>query len=432
MTRRGNYICAECGYRTPKPMGRCPSCGAWESFTYEAQTEVKPGRDTHTNGIIMRLAEVGKEEISRFGSGLNEFDRVLGGGLVPGEILLLGGEPGVGKSTLLLQLAHGLISRGLSVLYVAGEESPAQIRLRAERLSVSPQLMLTRETHMSALEELLAGDRPQVLMIDSVQTIEGLGVAGSLAALRDSTQALTDLSKTYGITTFLVGHVTKEGSVAGPKVIEHIVDAILYLETAGLFRVLRSAKNRFGPVGEVGVFRMEETGLVGVDSPSEAFLAERLVGVPGSVIGLTLAGDRPMALEVQALAVRTPYPAPRRVAQGVDARRVDVVLAVLERRLEIRLGTLDVYVNLAGGMRVSDPGLDLAVAMAVYSAVMGQVVPKDMAVVGEVGLAGEIRSVEGLERRLAEGRRAGFSVFLHPGRVRSIEEAVKEVGRHAG
>jgi len=327
----------------------------------------------------------------------------------------------VGKSTLLLELAKHLTKK---VYYLAGEESPAQIKLRARRLGVQ-DLLLLKETRLEPLLSLLERDPPEVLFVDSIQTIEAGGSPGSLVAVREATHAFVRLAKEEGITTLLVGHVTKEGVVAGPKSVEHAVDATLYLETAGIYRVLRSAKNRFGPVGELGVFRMEEEGLVEVKNPSEAFLLERPLGVPGSAIALALAGERALALEVQALAAKTPFPAPRRVVQGLDPRRVDMVLAVLERRLGLPLGNLDVYVNLAGGLRVLDPGLDLAVALAVYSAVVGRPLPPDLALVGEVGLLGEVRSVVGLERRLREGERAGFARFLHPGNTRALEEAVE-------
>ncbi|RTI22990.1 DNA repair protein RadA [Thermus scotoductus] len=368
------------------------------------------------------LSQVNEAEEKRFSSGLSEVDRVLGGGFVPGEVVLLGGEPGVGKSTLLLELAKHLTRK---VYYLAGEESPAQIKLRARRLGVK-ELLLLKETRLEPLLSLLERDPPEVLFVDSIQTIEAGGSPGSLVAVREATHAFVRLAKEEGITTLLVGHVTKEGVVAGPKSIEHAVDATLYLESAGVYRVLRSAKNRFGPVGELGVFRMEEEGLVEVQNPSEAFLLERPLGVPGSAIALALAGERALALEVQALAAKTPFPAPRRVVQGLDARRVDMVLAVLERRLGLPLGNLDIYVNLAGGLKVQDPGLDLAVALAVYSAVVGKALPPDLAVVGEVGLLGEVRSVMGLERRLREGERAGFSRFVHPGNTRSLGKAVEQ------
>ncbi|WP_243089632.1 DNA repair protein RadA [Thermus neutrinimicus] len=417
-----SYTCVECGYRTPKPLGRCPSCGAWGSFQEVAPSPAPRGRkpDPETPSLVA-LSQVKEAEEKRFSSGLSEVDRVLGGGFVPGEVVLLGGEPGVGKSTLLLELAKRLEKR---VYYLAGEESPAQIKLRARRLGVK-ELLLLKETRLEPLLTLLGREPPEVLFVDSIQTIEAGGSPGSLVAVREATHAFVRLAKEEGITTVLVGHVTKEGVVAGPKSMEHAVDATLYLETAGVYRVLRSAKNRFGPVGELGVFRMEEEGLKEVPNPSEAFLLERPLGVPGSAVALALAGERALALEVQALAAKTPFPAPRRVVQGLDPRRVDMALAVLERRLGLPLGALDIYVNLAGGLRVLDPGLDLAVALAVYSAVVGKALPPDLAMVGEVGLLGEVRSVMGLERRLREGERAGFSRILHPGNTKALKEAVE-------
>ncbi len=420
-----DHVCVECGYRTPKPLGRCPGCGAWGSFRQVAPEPPKAGKGRPGAAGLLPLSRVDEGEERRFSSGLAEVDRVLGGGFVPGEVVLLGGEPGVGKSTLLLEMARRMPQR---VYYLAGEESPAQIKLRARRLGVA-ELLLVRETRLEALLALLEQDPPEALFVDSVQTLEAGGPPGSLVAVREATAALVRFAKESGAAVVLVGHVTKEGVVAGPKSVEHAVDATLYLETAGVYRVLRSAKNRFGPVGELGVFRMEEEGLLEVGNPSEAFLQERPQGVPGSAVALALAGERALALEVQALAARTPFPAPRRVVQGLDGRRVDMVLAVLERRLGLPLASLDVYVNLAGGLRVLDPGLDLAVALAVYSAVVGRPLPEGLAVVGEVGLLGEVRSVTGLERRLKEGERAGFRGFLHPGNTRSLKEAVE---RHLG
>ena len=419
---KASYACVECGYRTPKPLGRCPGCGAWGSFQEVAPQPSRKAEPRQGQTLaLLPLSQVDEAEERRFSSGLFEVDRVLGGGFVPGEVVLLGGEPGVGKSTLLLEMARRMPQR---VYYVAGEESPAQIKLRARRLGVE-ELLLVRETQLEPLLALLERDPPEALFVDSIQTIAANGSPGSLVAVREATSAFVRFAKERGTAVVLVGHVTKEGVVAGPKSVEHAVDATLYLETAGVYRVLRSAKNRFGPVGELGVFRMEEEGLLEVQNPSEAFLLERPLGVPGSAIALALAGERALALEVQALAAKTPFPAPRRVVQGLDPRRVDMVLAVLERRLGLPLGNLDVYVNLAGGLRVLDPGLDLAVALAVYSAVVGRPLPEDLAVVGEVGLLGEVRSVVGLERRLKEGERAGFRRFLHPGNTRGLAQAVE-------
>jgi DNA repair protein RadA/Sms len=424
---RPGYRCTDCGYRSVKALGRCPTCGAWSSFAEEEIALPAAPMARASLPVMVRLSQVAGVEEARFSSRIAELDRVLGGGFVAGEVLLLGGEPGIGKSTLLLQVAHQLLAQSLRVLYLAGEESASQVAMRAQRLGVDGNLELVRETELEAVLALLEAERPAFLIVDSIQTLEAGSTPGSLVSVREGTAALTRAAKRLGITTLLVGHVTKEGTVAGPKVIEHVVDATLYLESAGHFRVLRSAKNRFGPVGEMGVFEMDEGGMREVANPSAAFLAERPVGSPGSVVGLSLSGERALALEVQALAARTPFPAPRRVSQGLDARRVDVILAVLERRLDLTLGNLDLYVNLAGGMRLQDPGLDLPIAAAVYSAVVGRPLSPDVALVGEVGLAGEIRRVEGLERRLREGERAGFTRLLHPGKVQSVEEALRLV-----
>jgi DNA repair protein RadA/Sms len=362
------------------------------------------------------LAEIAEAELVRLTSGIDEVDRVLGGGWVAGAVMLLAGEPGIGKSTLLLQLADKALASGHTTLYVAGEESLAQVKLRAERLGISSGLSLTRETDARVLAEHLVSAAPRLVIVDSVQTLvsDDAAAPGSLVSVRDATALLTQAAKRSGSTLVLIGHVTKQGSIAGPKVIEHVVDATLSLETASGFRVLRAIKNRFGPAGEMGVFAMTEGGMEAVANPSEAFLAERPQGVPGSVVVAALEGQRPLLLEVQALAAKSPYPSPRRIVQGLDQRRVDVVLAVLERRLELPLSGLDVYVNVAGGLRLTDPGVDLAVALAVYSAVVGRPLPEGTAAVGEVGLAGEVRSVTQLERRALEATRAGFPRVIGP------------------
>lgn len=415
------FSCVECGYAAPKFLGRCPNCGAWGSFQEAVETSAA--------GDLVELGAVDPAREPRFSSGIAEFDRVLGGGFVPGEVVLLGGEPGVGKSTLLLGVADRLLQAGQKVIYLAGEESLGQVGLRARRVGVHNKLLLSRETRLNSLMGQLKNEKPDVAIIDSIQTLQAEGGAGSLLALRESALRLTELAKSQNIATILVGHVTKEGSLAGPKVVEHAVDATLYLETAGIFRVLRGVKNRFGPAGEVGVFRMEEEGLLEVSNPSQAFLAERPLGVAGSVVGMALSGERTLALEVQALAVKTSFAIPKRVVQGLDPRRVDLILAILENRLELEIGKLDLYLNLAGGLRVNDPGLDLAIALAAYSAVRGQAAPAELAAAGELGLAGEIRSVEGLQRRINESRRAGFVNFVHPGEARNIGEVIKEVFR---
>jgi DNA repair protein RadA/Sms len=439
------YVCNSCGYQSAKSLGRCPTCQAWNSFEEELPT-VSAGKARAggaggyggvSGGRLTALSTVGRREEPRTSTGIPELDRVLGGGLVAGGVTLIGGEPGIGKSTLLLQVADRLAQSGQTVLYVAGEESLEQIRLRADRLGVTAEIQLTRDTRAEHVAALMNEHRPALCIVDSIQTVtvEGEGAPGGVAQVRDGTALLTRAAKETGTATVLVGHVTKDGTVAGPKVMEHIVDTTVFLETVGSFRLLRSVKNRFGQAGELGVFEMRGEGLVAVENPSAAFLAERPVGVPGSVVAATIDGQRPMLLEVQALASKSPYPNARRVVVGLDPRRVDVVLAVLERRLDLTLGGLDVYVNLAGGLKVPDPGLDLAIALAVYSAVVGRALPGNVAVFGEVGLAGEVRSTQGSLRRAEEAGRAGYQRLIVPpgldGRegVRSVEEAVGQVWR---
>ncbi len=420
------YTCSECGAKPPVMMGKCPHCGAWDTIEETVERSISSkgiggsaNKHTQYKTDVKNLREVGKSELTRAPSGIAEVDRVLGGGWVVGSVLLLAGEPGIGKSTLLLQLANEAIEQKREVLYVAGEESLGQIKMRAQRLGVSKELRLTRETDARALANYLENARPHIVIVDSIQTlISGdEGTPGSLSQVRDSTALLTQAAKMSGSTLVLIGHITKQGSIAGPKVIEHVVDATLALESAADFRVLRSLKNRFGAVGEVGVFEMTQKGMRAVDNPSETFLAERPIGVPGSAVTAVLEGQRPLLLEVQALAAKSPYAAPRRVVQGLDQRRVDVVLAVLERRLQLPLAGLDVYVNVAGGLRLTDPGADLAVALAVYSAVTNRNVPETTAAVGEIGLAGELRSVAQLPRRVEEAKRAKFTRFISPGNL---------------
>ena len=381
------------------------------------------------SSAVTRLSSVKSSEEPRTTSGIGELDRVLGGGWVAGGVVLLGGEPGIGKSTLLLQVADYLALQDEKVLYVAGEESLEQVRLRADRLGVKGDILMTRDVHADGITALLEMERPKLVIVDSIQTVQtdDGGSAGGVSQVRESTARLTRAAKETGAAIVLVGHVTKDGNVAGPKVMEHIVDAVLMLESVGHYRLLRSVKNRFGSVGELGVFDMLEHGLQAVENPSAAFLAERPIGVPGSIVAATMDGQRPLLLEVQALAAKTPYPAPKRVAVGLDARRVDVVLAVLERRLQLSLGGLDIYVNLAGGMKLSDPGLDLAIALAVYSAVMMKPVPEGVAVYGEVGLAGEVRSVTQPARRASEAMRVGLERLVTPPGILGSKQGVQSV-----
>ena len=423
------YVCSECGTHSPAYLGRCPRCGSRGTLEEErsAAPTARGGRAAAARRLATtRLEEVLDASLSRRSSGDAEVDRVLGGGWVLGSALLIAGEPGIGKSTLLLQLAQHAVEAGRSVLYVAGEESPAQVRMRADRLGLGSGMELTRENDARVIAEHVRAVAPDLVIVDSIQTLvdEDGAVPGTVSQLRDSTALLVDAAKGSGSTLVLIGHVTKQGSIAGPKVIEHVVDATFALESAAGLRVLRSMKNRFGATGEVGVFEMTQSGMQAVKNPSEAFLAERPRGVPGSVVVAALEGQRPLLLEVQALASKSPYAAPRRVVQGLDHRRVDVVLAVLERRLQLPLDSLDVYVNVAGGLRLTDPGADLAVAVAVHSAVTNRPAPDGTALVGEVGLAGELRSVGQLARRLEEARRADHPRLIGP-RSRELPDGVR-------
>ena len=435
------YSCNDCGTQSPVKMGRCPRCGSWGSMEAQAAPAMRGKAASKVakavgSAKVQSLAEVAETETGRLPTGSDEVDRVLGGGWVPGSVLLLAGEPGIGKSTLLLQLANYASNANHAILYVAGEESLAQVKMRAERIGVGGSMSLTRETDARLLAAHILENAPTLVIVDSIQTLlsDDTGTPGSLTQVRDGTAILTQAAKQAGSTLVLIGHVTKQGSIAGPKVIEHMVDATLSLESASGFRVLRAIKNRFGPAGEMGVFEMSGEGMQAVPNPSEVFLAERPQGVAGSVVVAALEGQRPLLLEVQALASKSPYASPRRVVQGLDARRVDMVLAVLERRLELPLASLDVYVNVAGGLRLTDPGTDLAVAVAVYSAVTNRPVPDNTALVGEVGLAGEVRSVAQLTRRAAEASRTGYKRFVSPPtpdtkalEVKSLTEALQAV-----
>ena len=419
------YLCEECGAQSPVKLGRCPRCDSWGSMHEVNQSGKVAASQSTRNALsteVSSLKQVSPESLLRQSSGIDEVDRVLGGGWVPGSVILLAGEPGIGKSTLLLQLADYASRNKREVFYIAGEESLSQIRLRAERLGLAADVQITRETYAPVLSDYLRLNRPDLIIVDSIQTLsaqEG-GIPGSLTQVRDSTAILAACAKDIEATLVIIGHITKQGSIAGPKQIEHMVDATFALETAAGFRVMRAIKNRYGPAGEMGVFEMTAGGMMPISNPSEAFLAAKPKGVPGSVVVAALEGQRPIMLEVQALAAKSPYPAPRRVVQGLDQRRVDVVLAVLERRLELSLSSLDVYVNVAGGLKLTDPGADLAVAIAVYSAVTNQVVKDDIAVVGEVGLAGELRAAAQLERRIEAAKRAGFKRIISAGDTKKV------------
>lgn len=418
------YACVECGAEAPRWQGQCPSCGAWNTLVEEVRGRARGGgREAARHAEPVRLAEVPPAEGARLVSGLAEFDFVLGGGLVPGSVVLVGGEPGIGKSTLLLQVAAALEAQGRRTLYVSAEESPRQIRLRAERLGPDAGAVpVLAETEVEAA--LAAADlaRPQLVVIDSIQTMHLAALAGapgSVGQVRESAAHLQRWAKRADVAVLLVGHVTKGGSLAGPKTLEHLVDTVLYFEGARGrdHRVLRATKNRFGSVDEIGVFRMTARGLEPEPNPSALFLGD---GARGSGVAVvpTIEGTRPLLVEVQALAARTPYGSPQRVSTGFDPRRLALLLAVLERRAGLRFGQLDVFLNVVGGLRIVETGADAAVVAALASSVVDRPLSDDAVFVGEVGLGGELRPVGQMERRLGEAARLGFARAFVPARTR--------------
>ena len=417
MKAKTNYICRDCGYETPKWLGRCPGCGAWNSFEEQVtapSVSASSSRPVLAPAKIQTIREIDLEEEVRFATGFSELDRVLGGGLVKGSLVLLGGDPGIGKSTLLLQICQTL-GQKMEVLYLSGEESPRQIRLRADRLGVdAPGLKLACATDVEQILELIRTTRPQVVMVDSIQTMSlsrFSSAPGSVQQVRECTNAFLRLAKEEDIPILLVGHVNKDGAIAGPKVLEHIVDAVLHFEgDRNLnFRILRSIKNRFGSTNEIGVFRMEEEGLEQVENPSAALLEGRPEGESGSCVVCVMEGSRPILVEVQALVSKTVFQMPRRSASGFDYNRLYLLLAVLEKRCGYRMSSLDAYVNVVGGLRLEEPSADLSVCLALLSGLLDKPIPADLLALGEVGLTGEVRGVTRLEQRISEARRLGFT-----------------------
>jgi len=421
------FVCQNCGRETPRWLGRCPGCGEWNTLVEEQ----RPARARKTNArprpegpaaVPTRLSQLRLEPVGRQSTGIAELDRVLGGGLVPGSLVLLGGEPGIGKSTLVLQVSDLVATAGSKVLYVTGEESAEQVRLRAERLAVRAEELLVLCT--VELEEIAAAVEdasPGLLVADSIQTLytaELASAPGSVAQVRECTARLLRLAKTRRLTTFVIGHVTKYGAIAGPKTLEHMVDTVLYFEGEGFqqYRIVRAVKNRYGSTNEIGVFEMTDAGLVGVPNPSEFFLSGRRTDISGSAVVATLEGTRPLLVEIQALAAGTPYSLPQRVVTGFDARRLSMLLCVLERRARIPSGGQDVFVNVAGGLKVTEPAADLGVLAALASSFRNVPLPPDSVFVGEVGLGGEIRSVARIEERVAEASRLGFATVVLPRR----------------
>ena len=415
------YFCQECGHESLKWFGRCPGCNSWNSLVEELKVDNKKswlGQQKST-GLPQKLTEISFSEEERIDTGIPEFNRVLGGGLVPGALIMLAGDPGIGKSTLTLQTAN-LVKTSGTVLYVTGEESPQQIKMRAQRLEVAnSNLLILAETNLEIIEEQIKKIEPAFMIIDSVQTIylpQITSAPGSVSQLRECTAKLMELIKNQGIPTILVGHVTKEGAVAGPRVLEHMVDTVLYFEGERhyQYRVLRGLKNRFGSTNELGIFEMTDRGLKEVENPSQAFLAERPTDGSGSIVVACMEGTRSLLVELQALVSPTVFGQPRRMTSGTDYNRVNMIMAVLEKRIGLCLGSYDAYVNIAGGLKIQEPALDLGIALALASSFKNKVINKDIIVLGEVGLTGEVRAVNHLEKRLSEASKLGFKRGIIP------------------
>ena len=431
------FVCQECGRSSPKALGRCPQCGAWDSMIEEI-VETQQTASSHANqhglrglSIPKKLSEIEGNSDERIPVPIGEFSRVLGGGVVPGSIVLIGGDPGIGKSTLLLQMTMQMAGAN-RVLYVSGEESERQIKMRAMRLlgsvdgspptDLPGELFLVTETNLDVIMSHIREVNPRLVVIDSIQTVyrpDMESSAGSVSQVRESASRLRELAKTSGIAVFLIGHVTKQGTIAGPRVLEHIVDTVLYLEgdRYQAYRLLRSVKNRFGATSDVGVFEMHERGMIEITNPSEAFLAERMVNAPGSAIAVTMEGTRPLLVEIQGLTSPTNFGNPRRTPNGIDFNRLLLITAVLTRRLNMRLAEQDVFVNVVGGLRIDEPAADLAVAAAITSSMRDQAVRADTVLIGELGLSGELRMVGQMDARLREAASLGFKQAIVPRRL---------------
>lgn len=417
------YFCSACGHESSKWMGQCPACKQWNTFVEEkvAPTSrkggAKPGR---TSASPMNISEVTVQEEERISTGIHELDRVLGGGIVKGSLSLVGGDPGIGKSTLLLQVCRNMANAGKKVLYVSGEESMHQIKLRAERIGTfEREMLLFCETSLNEISNAILKSSPEFVVIDSIQTMyneEMTSAAGSVSQVREVTGQMMRLAKEHNIAVFIVGHVTKEGVVAGPRTLEHMVDTVLYFEgeREAAYRILRGVKNRFGSTNEIGVFEMCGNGLMEVENPSKTMLNGRPVDASGSVVVCSMEGTRPILIEIQALISPTTFQMPRRTAVGIDYNRVNLLMAVLEKRVGFQLGGCDAYVNLAGGMRLGEPAIDLGVVMAIASSYKNVAVPEDTIIFGEVGLVGEVRAVSGGEARIKEAQKLGFRRCILP------------------
>lgn len=429
------FFCTECGNETPKWQGQCPSCKSWNCIVeHEAAPKQKSAGRTGSSFLTrarpMKLSEVELTGEARFNTGMQELDRVLGGGAVGGSLVLVGGAPGIGKSTLLLQLC-GHCSANYSVLYVTGEESGRQLKMRAARLGLdSSGIIIYAETNLSDVLETVHENTPDILIIDSIQTLYNDQLdssPGSVGQVKDCTLSLMKLAKSESVTIFIVGHINKEGSIAGPKVLEHMVDCVLYFEGEqnAAYRILRAAKNRFGSTNEIGVFEMTENGLVDVPNPSEMLLSGRPVNTPGTCVACVMEGSRPVLAEIQALITASSFNVPRRNSNGIDYNRAMLLLAVLEKRGSLKMGNSDAYINVIGGLSIDEPAADLAAVLAIASSCLDKPVGDDMAAIGEVGLTGELRSVSFVDQRISEVSRLGFKKCLLPARVKGKYKDIK-------
>jgi DNA repair protein RadA/Sms len=433
-TNKTVFVCQSCGYQAPKWMGKCPDCNQWDTLVEERAAR-GGGKGAASGGISVQSAPISIDRVVvddefRLMTGIAELDRVLGGGLVPGSLVLIGGDPGIGKSTLMLQALYGLAAMGRRVLYVSGEESVKQIRIRSERLSaIAPDLLVVAEIDVARILDMTAQTAPDVLVVDSIQTLfnaELSSAPGSVSQVRESTVQLMLMAKRTGVPVLLVGHVTKDGAIAGPRLLEHMVDAVLYFEgdRGHIFRVLRAVKNRFGSTNEIGVFEMHERGLVEVANPSALFLSERPTRSPGSVVTASMEGTRPILVELQALASATSFGNPRRTILGLDRNRVALLVAVMEKKLGMQMVGHDIFMNVAGGVKVEEPAVDLGVVAAVASSFLDRPVAEDTMVLGEVGLTGEVRAIGQVGARLAEAAKMGFSRCVLPSS--NLKQAFKE------
>lgn len=426
------YVCQSCGYETAKWLGKCPECTKWNTFIEEidqksTKKEVFIIDKSSSKPVSINSIESKEEE--RFTTDINELDRVLGGGIVKGSLVLVGGDPGIGKSTLLIQVSSNVANLGKTVLYITGEESESQIKMRAKRLGInSEKLYIFAENNLSIIESYLESVNPELIILDSIQTVfspEISSAPGTVSQIKEGTSKFMKISKKMGISTFIVGHVTKEGSLAGPKLLEHMVDTVLYFEGEryNTYRLVRAVKNRFGSTNELGVFEMRDLGLVELDNPSKILISEKPKDVAGSVIISTVEGTRPMLLELQALVSPTSFGIPKRTSTGVDYNRVGMLLAVLEKRVGLQIQNQDVYINIVGGIKINEPSIDLGIAISVASSFRNIPIDEDIAVTGEVGLTGEVRAVSFIEKRIAECKKLGFKKIVVP---RSNYDVVKE------